>query len=81
MIAAFNSIKVRLKLSLTSIVITVPISFNSIKVRLKLGSMGVPKRLVGPFNSIKVRLKHFPTQSQNFLHLFQFHKGAIETKH
>ena len=53
----FNSIKVRLKLSLDLNTISQIIYFNSIKVRLKHDNHHGKNRTYRNFNSIKVRLK------------------------
>ena len=55
-------------------------TFNSIKVRLKLSNEGEDNEPQRTFNSIKVRLKPWEKYHSRNFSVFQFHKGAIETR-
>ena len=75
----FNSIKVRLKLTIFSVFFLLLSNFNSIKVRLKQSHPGHTFDNLPYFNSIKVRLKHVLLINLCGLPIFQFHKGTIKT--
>ena len=75
----FNSIKVRLELSIESAGCYNNGNFNSIKVRLELVLLNNVVSIGFNFNSIKVRLEHFFVDTAYTKNTFQFHKGTIRT--
>ena len=75
----FNSIKVRLNLSMLIKLQVCLLSFNSIKVRLNQWWRYMRCRHLICFNSIKVRLNRLTCGRVEGLDtLFQFHKGTIK---
>ena len=75
----FNSIKVRLKLGVGTLLPIDYRNFNSIKVRLKLSRKVEFWDADKNFNSIKVRLKREFANRCFASSIIQFHKGTIET--
>ena len=75
----FNSIKVRLELTLAVDKLEGNEYFNSIKVRLEQEEARREAEEARNFNSIKVRLEHTQVLNMTSSASFQFHKGAIRT--